>query len=169
MPSARSVMASGLAGELVRFRRGGKQLRRILKETKNVHESIKKKGCYGKEQLEKFALKPEDESAVWNIIEQPVGFVVLGSCCWARAIVVNDLMGRNILPIIPLGETDTKWKMVRFSHGKSARAKIVLPNGFELLEHLEFNNSQPATIPLEDLQYKINADSLEDPADLWKS
>lgn len=59
-------------------------------------------------------MKPEDETAVWNIIEQPVGFVVLGSCCWARAMVINNLMGRNILPTVPLGETDTRWKMVSF-------------------------------------------------------
>lgn len=68
------------------------------------------------EQLEKFTLNPEDEKAVWNIIEQPVGFVVLGSCCWARAMVVNQLMGRNILPIIPFGETESRWRMVSSSY-----------------------------------------------------
>ncbi|GIX99300.1 hypothetical protein CDAR_447771 [Caerostris darwini] len=166
MPSTRSVMATSLASELARFRRGGKQLRRTLKETKHVHESIKRKGCYGKEQLEKFALKPEDEIAVWNIIEQPVGFVVLGSCCWARATTVNALMGRKILPIVPYGENDHHWRMVRFSYGKNARAKLVLPTGYEILEHLEFNDTQPITIPLSDLELKpkSNADPSEDPA-----
>ncbi|GFT13454.1 hypothetical protein NPIL_257201 [Nephila pilipes] len=166
MPSTRSVMASSLATELARFRRGGKQLRKTLKETKHVHESIKKKGCYGKEQLEKFALKPEDEISVWNIIEQPVGFVVLGSCCWARATVINALMGRNILPIVPYGESDHRWRMVRFSYGKTARAKLVLPSGYEVLEHLEFNDNQPTSVPLSDLELKpkANADPSEDPA-----
>ncbi|GIY55353.1 hypothetical protein CEXT_804611 [Caerostris extrusa] len=51
MPSTRSVMATSLASELARFRRGGKQLRRTLKETKHVHESIKRKGCYGKDEI----------------------------------------------------------------------------------------------------------------------
>ncbi|GIY96928.1 hypothetical protein CEXT_348961 [Caerostris extrusa] len=120
----------------------------------------------GIQQLEKFALKPEDEIAVWNIIEQPVGFVVLGSCCWARATTVNALMGRKILPIVPYGENDHHWRMVRFSYGKNARAKLVLPTGYEILEHLEFNDTQPITIPLSDLELKpkSNADPSEDPA-----
>ncbi|KAG8175431.1 hypothetical protein JTE90_019129 [Oedothorax gibbosus] len=166
-PSTRSVMASSLASELARFRRGGKQLRRILKETKHVHESIKRKGCYGKEQLEKFALTPEDETAVWNVIEQPVGFVVLGSCCWARAMVVNALMSRNILPIVPFGEEDHQWRMVRYSYGKTPRAKLVLPNGYEVLDPLEFNDSHPTTVPLADLEMKPltpSSESSEDPA-----
>ncbi|GBM95682.1 Dual serine/threonine and tyrosine protein kinase [Araneus ventricosus] len=165
MPSTRTVMATSLASELARFRRGGKQFRKILKETRNVHDNIKRKGCYGKEQLEKFALKPEDEKEVWHIIEHPVGFVILGSCCWARATVTNTLMGRNILPIVPYGENDHHWRTVKFNYGKTARARLMLPGGYEILERLEFNDAQPTTIPLTDLELKpkSNADPSEDP------
>ncbi|XP_015923211.1 dual serine/threonine and tyrosine protein kinase isoform X2 [Parasteatoda tepidariorum] len=119
------------------------------------------------DQLEKFCLKPEDEKTVWKITEQPVGFVVLGRCCWARATIANALMGRNIMPIVPFGESDHHWKMVRFCYGKESKAKLSLPNGFEILEHFEFNETpQCSTVPLADLELKsdANQNTVEDPA-----
>lgn len=157
MPSARSAMASTLPGEIMRFRKGARHLRKVLKETKHVHEGIKKEGCYSKEQLAKFHLSPDDEFTVWNIIEQPVGFVVLGSSCWAKACVVNTLLGRSVLPVVPHGQ-ESNWKMVKFTYGKSSKAKLV-NGGYEVLDHIEYNTDKSKTVPLVDLEIKNNTDN----------
>ncbi len=51
------------------------------------------------DQLSEICLKEEDEKFIREIIETPVGIVILGSKSWAKAIIVNELLGCTLLPV----------------------------------------------------------------------
>ena len=44
-------------------------------------------------------LRIDDEEKIRDIIENPVGIVILGSKSWAKASVVNELLGYALLPV----------------------------------------------------------------------
>lgn len=51
-------------------------------------------------------LRIDDEEKIRDIIENAVGIVILGSKSWAKAIVVNELLGYALLPVSDLRDSD---------------------------------------------------------------
>ncbi|KAG8199777.1 hypothetical protein JTE90_000870 [Oedothorax gibbosus] len=159
-------MAANIPYEISKFRTHSRQLRRILRETKQSFEDIEKSGYFTEEQIQSIQLKLESEKAVEDVIYNGVGITILGHDCWAKAAVVNELFGQKILPTEPQdAESDSSklsWRMVRFIYGVQTQVSLALPNSYELLDHLVSHEQQWNTIPLEDLELKGNGES--DPA-----
>uniref|UniRef100_A0A2L2Y4N0 Dual serine/threonine and tyrosine protein kinase n=1 Tax=Parasteatoda tepidariorum TaxID=114398 RepID=A0A2L2Y4N0_PARTP len=159
-------MAASLPYEISKFRNHSRQLRRILRDTKQSLEDIEKSGYFTDEQISSIQLKLENEQAVHDLIYSAVGITILGHDCWAKAAVANELFGQKILPTEPHdAESDGSkfsWRMVRFIYGVQTQVTLALPNSYELLGHLVSHEQQWHTVPLEDLELKRKGS--EDPA-----
>ncbi|GIY36225.1 hypothetical protein CDAR_522061 [Caerostris darwini] len=159
-------MAASIPYEISKFRNHSRQLRRILRDTKQSFEDIEKSGYFTEEQIESIQLKLESEQAVYGVIYSSIGITILGHDCWAKATVANELFGQKILPTEPQdAESDSSklsWRMVRFIYGVETQVSLALPNSYELLDHLVSHEQQWHTVPLEDLELKGKAG--EDPA-----
>ncbi|XP_054716105.1 dual serine/threonine and tyrosine protein kinase-like isoform X2 [Uloborus diversus] len=159
-------MAASLPYEISKFRNHCRQLRRILRDTKQSLEDIEKSGYFNPDQVTSIQFKPEVEQSVNDIIYNAIGITVLGHDCWAKAAVVNELFGQKILPTEPQdAESENSkltWRMVRFMYGVQTQVTLALPNSYELLEHLVSHEQQWNTVPLEDLE--LNGKDSEDPA-----
>ncbi|GFS69497.1 hypothetical protein NPIL_611421 [Nephila pilipes] len=159
-------MAASIPYEISKFRNHSRQLRRILRDTKQSLEDIERSGYFTEEQIESIQLKLENEQAVYGVIYSSIGITILGHDCWAKAAVANELFGQKILPTEPQdAESDSpklSWRMVRFIYGVETQVSLALPNSYELLDHLVSHEQQWHTVPLEDLELKGKAG--EDPA-----
>ncbi|GFV11063.1 hypothetical protein TNCV_2718081 [Trichonephila clavipes] len=159
-------MAASIPYEISKFRNHSRQLRRILRDTKQSLEDIERSGYFTEEQIESIQLKLENEQAVCGVIYSSIGITILGHDCWAKATVANELFGQKILPTEPQdAESDSSklsWRMVRFIYGVETQVSLALPNSYELLDHLVSHEHQWHTVPLEDLELKGKAG--EDPA-----
>ncbi|GIY06456.1 hypothetical protein CEXT_761051 [Caerostris extrusa] len=159
-------MAASIPYEISKFRNHSRQLRRILRDTKQSFEDIEKSGYFTEEQIESIQLKLENEQAVYGVIYSSIGITILGHDCWAKATVANELFGQKILPTEPQdAESDSSklsWRMIRFIYGVETQVSLALPNSYELLDHLVSHEQQWHTVPLEDLELKGKAG--EDPA-----
>lgn len=51
------------------------------------------------DQMNNLNLRIEDEEQIRDIIENPIGIVILGSKSWSKATVVNELLGYTLLPV----------------------------------------------------------------------
>ena len=89
--------------------------------------------------------------------------IVFGQNAYAKAIVVNELFGKALLPIV----TDSKpttWRMVRFLYGRVQSVSLTLPGSFVLVDNLVANQRPWTTLPEEDLkvqEYSTGDTSLE--------
>ncbi|XP_055935638.1 dual serine/threonine and tyrosine protein kinase-like isoform X3 [Argiope bruennichi] len=159
-------MAASIPYEISKFRNHARQLRRILRDTKQSLEDIEKSGYFTEEQIESIQLKLESEQTVYGVIYSSIGITILGHDCWAKAAVANELFGQKILPTEPQdAESDSSkmaWRMVRFIYGVETQVSLALPNSYELLDHLVSHEQQWHTVPLEDLELKGKPG--EDPA-----
>ncbi|XP_076344116.1 dual serine/threonine and tyrosine protein kinase-like isoform X2 [Tachypleus tridentatus] len=105
-------------------------------------------------QLLKVKLSTQEEEFVRKITEQPLGLIILGQNCWAKASVVNELFGQPLLPMLFPGqdyeEKYLSWRMVRFSYSSQTQITLALANSYELVDHLV---DQPLnTVPTANLE-----------------
>ena len=62
-------------------------------------------------------LKAEDENKIQNITENPIGIVILGSQSWAKAAILNELLGYALLPV----NSSNNWRTVRIMYGSQTQ------------------------------------------------
>ncbi|XP_022236675.1 dual serine/threonine and tyrosine protein kinase-like, partial [Limulus polyphemus] len=110
--------------------------------------------------LNRIKLPPNEEKLIENLVEQPLGIIILGQNCLAKASVVNELFGQPLLPTLYPRQCNQEerlsWRMVRFSYGTHTQISLALANSYELVEHLI---EQPwHTIPAADLEVGKNPD-----------
>lgn len=153
-------MAANLSCEFSKFSRNSKHLKRLLRETKQSVGEIERSGFFDNNHLYKIKLPPEEMKVIENVVEQPLGLIILGQSCLAKASVVNELFGQPLLPTLYprqcTKEECVTWRMVRFSYGIHTQISLALPNSYELVEHLI---EQPwHTIPAADLEVGKNPD-----------
>ncbi|UYV66396.1 hypothetical protein LAZ67_4001541 [Cordylochernes scorpioides] len=114
--------------------------------------------------LSSIQLKAEEEQSILEVVSQPVGLVVLGQNCWAKAVVANHLLGQSLLPVAPPSPPSSPspcWRMVRFKYGNQTQVSLSLPNSYILVQPLAADNRPWHTVPLADLELKKEE---EDPA-----
>ncbi|XP_076307485.1 dual serine/threonine and tyrosine protein kinase-like isoform X2 [Tachypleus tridentatus] len=91
-------------------------------------------------QLLRVKLSTREEEFVWKITKQPLGLIILGQNCWAKASVVNELFGQPLLPMLfPAQDYEEKslsWRMVCFSYGSQTQITLALANSYELVDQL---------------------------------
>ncbi|XP_022255837.1 dual serine/threonine and tyrosine protein kinase-like [Limulus polyphemus] len=158
-------MAANLPHEFNKFNKHCKYLKYLLKETRKSLEEIEKTGYFDNNQLLRVKLSTDDEEFVWKITEQPLGVVILGQNCWAKASVVNELFGQPLLPMLFPGQDNEEkllsWRMVRFSYGSQTQITLALANSYELVDHLV---DQPLnTVPRANLEVQVSKHQNEDP------
>lgn len=127
-------------------------------------------------QLNDTYLRPEDKETLRTVIEYPAGIVVMGTKAWAKAAVVNELLGYSLLPVCQIfisklgilpfnffkveqSKAHTQWRTIRFAYGNQTSVSLSVANCYELVEHLAVYDRVWQTIPIADLE--IEADNRE--------
>ncbi|XP_013778874.2 dual serine/threonine and tyrosine protein kinase-like, partial [Limulus polyphemus] len=109
-------MARKLATEFSKFNNICKHLKQLFKETKQSLREIEDSGYFDNSQLFNVKIPNVDEDFIQNIINQPLGIIILGQNCWAKASVVNELFGQPLLPTFSPGHDNEdecySWRMV---------------------------------------------------------
>jgi hypothetical protein len=77
------------------------------------------------EQLDNIDFKSEDYQKIINLTQDQIGIVILGSKCWAKAVILNELLGYAFLPVTPAHSEDShhsnNWRTVRFTYGSKTQ------------------------------------------------
>ena len=98
-------MVGNLPFELQKYSRHRRYLKKLLNNTKSTLQDIYRSGYFiSHEQMMELNLRIEDEDKIRDIIENPVGIVILGSKSWAKAAIVNELLGYALLPVCDLND-----------------------------------------------------------------
>lgn len=137
------------------------------------------------EQLSELNLRIEDEEKIVDIIENPIGLIVLGSKSWAKANIVNELLGYALLPIndnqvncddVNSGHSSQSqsnnvqesssqsnssnsdnWRTIRMMYGTQTQVSLAVANHYELVEHLAVYDRVWHQIPASDLEVKVRS------------
>ncbi|XP_022255085.1 dual serine/threonine and tyrosine protein kinase-like isoform X3 [Limulus polyphemus] len=132
-------MAGNLYYEFSKFRRYCRQLQQILTNTKVCFAEIERSGYFNDSELDSFGLSLENEELVEGIIRKPLGILILGDSCYAKAGVVNELFGQSLLPTVhPGGDAEDEninWRMIRLTYGNQTEISLALSDSFELISH----------------------------------
>ena len=79
------------------------------------------------DQLVDIQLKEEVDQRITEITENPVGIIILGSKSWAKAVILNELLGYALLPVTPPHLEDSysanNWRTVRFMYGPQTQVR----------------------------------------------
>lgn len=126
-------------------------LKKIFDETLISVNEIAISHYFNKDQLSDICLKEEDEKFIREIIETPVGIVILGSKSWAKAIIVNELLGCTLLPV-DNSDRMSPWRTIRFLYGSQTIVSLAVAHCYELVEHLAVYDEVWHTIPKRDLE-----------------
>ena len=119
------------------------------------------------DQINDLNLRLEDEEQIGDIIENPIGIIILGSKSWAKAVVVNELLGYELLPTDSHdyqsggdGQSSGNWRTIRMMYGAQTQVSLAVANHYELVEHLAIYDRVWHQIPAADLE--IRPDNNED-------
>ncbi|CAG2117060.1 unnamed protein product, partial [Medioppia subpectinata] len=138
-------------------------LKKIFDETLIACNEIAINDYFTKDQFSEIWLKEEDEKFIREIIETPIGIVVLGTKSWAKALVVNELLNCPLLPIDTTAKSNP-WRTVRCLYGTQTVVSLAVDHCYELVEHLAAYDQVWHTIPQSDLQLKKgDAKAIRDP------
>ncbi|KAG5441683.1 hypothetical protein CSKR_103182 [Clonorchis sinensis] len=72
-----------------------------------------------------FQMTPEIERLCTQIAEKPVAFVILGQNNYSKALLVNELLQKPVLPVEKEGDTRTYWCLISI-HGGSKHATAAM-------------------------------------------
>ncbi|RWS15880.1 Dual serine/threonine and tyrosine protein kinase-like protein [Dinothrombium tinctorium] len=151
-------MAVNLPFEFTKFAKNRRFLKKILNNTQNAFHDIAKSNYFSEEQLADISLKSEEEEKLRKIIDNPVGIIVLGSKSWAKATIVNELLGYALLPVAAPSVDDNQsaknWRTVRFMYGPQTQVSLAVANCYELVEHLAVYDRVWHQIPQSDLELR---------------
>ncbi|KAF7287483.1 hypothetical protein GWI33_001447 [Rhynchophorus ferrugineus] len=129
-------------------------IKRILEETKLYLKDINCALKLGKNITEQVFTQGLDQLAV-RVDREPT-LLILGQTCHARALLVNLLLGQNILPL-----NSSQWRHVTFKYGPVKSIHLTLGSEIEIVEHLKAHERIWDSIPEEDLRRKDDENLLD--------
>ena len=107
-------------------------------------------------------LSEVEETELKSLVRRPPGIVIFGQTAQAKATIVNEILGKDILPAYPASEQSIpdsqeenkkrvhpKWRAVRLRYGKKQRVSFCLANSFELVGEVSCLEKTWTTVPLE--------------------
>ncbi|XP_077983398.1 dual serine/threonine and tyrosine protein kinase-like [Glandiceps talaboti] len=152
-------MAASLPSEFGKFERYRRNVGQILGDTKGAFEEITSSGHFEPGQISFIEIPETEEECLNDILDKPPCLVILGQSCYAKAVVVNEILGENILPQDDnADQPGSSCRMLRFQFGPKSNVSIVLPDSFELVnENLHDYDVHRTTIAKEDLELKGEA------------
>ncbi|KAI1290757.1 Dual serine/threonine and tyrosine protein kinase [Halotydeus destructor] len=159
MQATLSGSTGNLPFELSKFRKYLRYLRKILNNTKGAIDDIIRSGFFTEEQLRDINLKQDDEDKIRSIIENSVGIVILGSKSWAKAAIVNELLGYQLLPVNSINGVD--WRTIRLMYGQQTQVSLAVNDHYELIDHLAIYDRIWHQIPANELQINHSQDSAD--------
>ncbi|XP_076331710.1 dual serine/threonine and tyrosine protein kinase-like isoform X2 [Tachypleus tridentatus] len=132
-------MAGNLYYEFSKFQKYCRELQQILTNTKLCFAEIERSGYFNDSELDAFGLSLENKELVEGIIHKPLGILILGDSCYAKAGVVNELFGQSLLPTAHHGgdaeEENINWRMIKFTYGNQTEISLALSDSVELISH----------------------------------
>nr|XP_006816396.1 PREDICTED: dual serine/threonine and tyrosine protein kinase-like [Saccoglossus kowalevskii] len=155
-------MAANLPSEFSKFERYRRQIGDIFDETKTAFGEIIASGQFEPGQISFIEIPENEDECVNNTLEKPPCILVLGQTCYAKLVVVNELLGDQVLPQVDSGYKTGSCRMVRIRYGIKNHLSFMLPDSFELVdEHLHIYKSEWTTVPKEEME--IQGDVQFDP------
>ena len=98
-------------------------------------------------------LSREEEGEISAIVKKPPCILIFGQSNYGKAVVVNDIFGKTILPCVDYeAHHASNWRAARFLYGEKTNVGLSLSCSFELISNLASYARQWQTIPVEDLE-----------------
>ncbi|TGZ75836.1 hypothetical protein CRM22_000160 [Opisthorchis felineus] len=116
-----------LTKDIRRFRRCRAIIRKNLRDLRRAFRLIEQdefNGHFLRAAGVPFQMTPETERLCTQIAEKPVAFVILGQNNYSKALLVNELLQKQVLPV-EKGDTQTYWCLISI-HGGSKHATAVM-------------------------------------------
>ncbi|GAB6033476.1 hypothetical protein CHUAL_013361 [Chamberlinius hualienensis] len=119
------------------------------------------------------AIGLDDLGEITKSLNRVPCIVVHGQNPYGKACVVNELLGKHILPAGNSAQSDAScgssgsgtsesvgrnWRMVHFRHGINNQISLSLPDSYELVEHLQALEQPWRTVPKMDLELNNETD-----------
>ncbi|KAK2716612.1 dual serine/threonine and tyrosine protein kinase-like isoform X2 [Artemia franciscana] len=89
-----------LANEVLKYSKNCRYLRRILKDTLNHLEEITKEKFFHKDNDGKLEVSPTELHEMNRILDRPPAIFVFGQSRASRNFLVNEILGRQLLPLL---------------------------------------------------------------------
>ncbi|PAA88650.1 hypothetical protein BOX15_Mlig027899g1 [Macrostomum lignano] len=156
-------MAGSLHFEFSKFNRCVSQLRKIYKETKTAFDEVSIQNTGKDESMSSLLsdkpkefvaeLSDADSQQLHNLLNQPVAMVVLGQTRYAKAVLVNEILRQDLLPVATDSDSVYNgWRMIRFRFAAKPAVSLSLPDdNYDLMEDLSAYQQPWDTIPEQDL------------------
>ena len=149
-------MASNLPYELSKFKEHTKLLKQVKKETDKTFCEIKNLGQYAPSAYDTNSpLFPDIEyHELAQTCDKPPTIIVLGTSCYAKVCVINELLGEPILPLVDNDDAKVMWRMIRLKHGFYSTLSLVLLENFELAAALDAYEGTWRSVPRADVELR---------------
>merc|ERR1712176_1545455 len=109
--------------------------------------------------LPKVEFQEEEMKVVSRVISRVPTFVVFGQSTYAKGVIVNEIFGQPVMPVMRAFENSALWRMVRFKYGPRPAVGLSLSVDFELADHLAAYDQPWRTLPSADLELSEPADA----------
>ena len=106
-----------------------------------------------------FSVSEEDD--IHSIVKQQPCLIILGQTSYARALIVNEVLGQNILPVENYDE-QAVWRGINFAYGEATIISLSLAESYELVDNLSTPHGTNIRVSAEDLE--VTAQEAEDEA-----
>ncbi|XP_065670370.1 dual serine/threonine and tyrosine protein kinase [Hydra vulgaris] len=148
-------MVSNIPYELNKFKEHTKLLKQVKKETDKTFREIKNFVQFSPNaSYTTSPLFPDIEyHELAQTCDKPPAIIVLGTSCYAKVCVINELLGEPILPIVE-NDSNVMWRMIRLKHGFYSTLSLVLLENFELAAALDAYEGTWRSVPRADIELR---------------